>query len=132
MQVSPSHSSSSSRRQNTSSPAKLLAESQQSSKRKRGWIEIIWLILSQCTDGSVKTRIMYRCNLNSKQIQQYLPFLLECKFLEGRREEGHLTTNYYTTELGMNFIRKYEQLQEVLEVAISHSGIENPQQILEN
>ncbi|HMK82384.1 MAG TPA: winged helix-turn-helix domain-containing protein [Candidatus Bathyarchaeia archaeon] len=106
----------------------MLEESLQSSKRKRGWIEIIWLILSQCVDGSVKTRIMYRCNLNSKQMQQYLSFLLECKFLEGRKDQNHVTTSYFTTDVGVAFIRKYEQLQEVLEAAISHSRIENPEQ----
>jgi predicted transcriptional regulator len=121
MQVSPPQSPS--RRRN--STVGILEESLQSSKRKRGWIEIIWLILSQCVDGSVKTRIMYRCNLNSKQMQQYLAFLLECKFLEGRRDQNHVTTSYFTTDVGLSFIRKYEQLQEVLDTAISQSRIEN-------
>lgn len=116
----------SSRKQNL--PVRVLEESLQSSKRKRGWIEIIWLVLSQCVDGSVKTRIMYRCNLNSKQTQQYLAFLLGCKFLGGRRDQNHVTTSYYTTELGLNFIEKYEQLQEVLEAAISQTKLENPEQ----
>ncbi len=93
-------------------------ESLQSGKRKRGWIEIVWLVLSQCTEGSVKTRIMYRCNLNSKQTQQYLSFLLECKFLEARKDPSHVTMSYYTTEQGVSFVEKYEQLQEVLETAI--------------
>lgn len=123
MQVSPQ---SPTRKQN-SSPVRMLEESLQSSKRKRGWIEIIWLILSQCVDGSVKTRIMYRCNLNSKQMQQYLTFLLECKFLEGRKDENRVTTSYYTTDLGLNFIGKYEQLQEVLEAAISRARVESPE-----
>jgi predicted transcriptional regulator len=106
----------------------MLEESLQSSKRKRGWIEIIWLILSQCVEGSVKTRIMYRCNLNSKQMQQYLAFLLECKFLEGKKDQNHVTTSYFTTDPGMNFIAKYEQLQEVLEAAISRTKIPSPEQ----
>jgi predicted transcriptional regulator len=71
---------------------------------------------------------MYRCNLNSKQMQQYLAFLLECKFLEGRKDQNHVTTSYYTTELGMNFIAKYEQLQQVLEAAISRTKMETPEQ----
>ncbi|MFI5419654.1 MAG: winged helix-turn-helix domain-containing protein [Nitrososphaerales archaeon] len=103
-------------------PSTIIEESLHASKRKRGWIEIIWLILTQCMKGCVKTRIMYRCNLNSKQMQQYLTFLLECNFLEGRHDSDHVTTVYYTTELGTNFIRKYQQLQEVLEDAISHRG----------
>ena len=120
MQIPPPQS----RKQRPSS--RMLEESLQSSKRKRGWIEIIWLVLSQCIGGSVKTRIMYRCNLNSKQMQQYLSFLLECKFLEGRKDPNHFTTSYYTTDLGLSFVEKYEQLQEVLEAAISESKMENP------
>ena|SRR5579862_4531015 len=104
----------------------LVEEHLQSNRRKRGWIEIIWLILSQCVTGSVKTRIMYRCNLNSKQMHQYLSFLLDCDFLEGRKEESHVTMSYYTTESGMQFMRKYQQLQEVLEAAISHAKLEDP------
>src|ERR1700730_2756019 len=100
-------------------PLTLIENNLHTSKRKRGWIEIIWLMLSQCETGSVKTRIMYRCTLNSKQIQQYLTFLLGCNFLEGRRDSDHVTTVYYTTELGTTFIKKYQQLQEVLEEAIS-------------
>ena len=102
-------------------PARMLEETLQSGKRKRGWIEIIWLVLSQCGEGSVKTRIMYRCNLNSKQMQQYLSFLLECRFLEGRKDPNHATMSYYTTDLGLSFVEKYEQLQEVLETAISQT-----------
>ena len=105
---------------------RMLEESLQSSKRKRGWIEIMWLVLSQCIGGSVKTRIMYRCNLNSKQMQQYLSFLLECKFLEGRKNPTKVTTSYFTTDLGLSFVEKYEQLQEVLEAAISESKMERP------
>ena len=105
---------------------RMLEESLQSSKRKRGWIEIMWLVLSQCIGGSVKTRIMYRCNLNSKQMQQYLSFLLECKFLEGRKNSTKVTTSYFTTDLGLSFVEKYEQLQEVLEAAISESKMERP------
>jgi predicted transcriptional regulator len=109
-------------------PIPILDETLQSSKRKRGWIEIIWLVLSQCIDGSVKTRIMYRCNLNSKQMQQYLSFLLDCRFLDGRRDPNHVTLSYFTTDLGLSFVEKYEQLQEVLDTAISKSRMVNPDQ----
>jgi len=60
-------------------------------------------------------------------MQQYLSFLLEVKFLEGRRDQSRVTTSYFTTEPGMNFIQKYGQLQEVLEAAISQSRIETPE-----
>jgi predicted transcriptional regulator len=58
-------------------------------------------------------------------MKQYLAFLLDCKFLEGRKEEGHIAMSYYTTESGMTFMRKYQQLQEVLEAAISRSKLED-------
>lgn len=42
----------------------------------RGWVEIIEYILETCIAGALKTHIMYRCNLNSKQITQYVEFLI--------------------------------------------------------
>ncbi len=62
-------------------------------------------------------------------MRQYLAFLLECKFLEGGRDQNHVTTSYFTTDVGLSFVRKYEQLQEVLETAISRSRIENPEPV---
>ena len=35
-------------------------------------LEIIDLILLVCLNGTMKTHIMYKCNLNSKQVQEYL------------------------------------------------------------
>ncbi len=84
-------------------------------KRNRGWIEITNLILLECVRGSVKTRIMYRCNLNSKQVQQYLDFLTKYNLIEKRdRDVAHRTHQYFATELGMKFIEAYTQLHEVL------------------
>jgi predicted transcriptional regulator len=48
----------------------------------RGWLEIIEFILLMCENGARKTHVMYRCNLNSKQINQYLQFLLDSGMLE--------------------------------------------------
>ncbi len=84
-------------------------------RKNRGWIEITGLILSECVKGAVKTRVMYRCNLNSKQIQQYLTFLLDYGFLEKRKDADRLTASYHTTKLGLKFLEIYEQLQDVLE-----------------
>lgn len=84
-------------------------------KRNRGWIEITNLILLECVRGSVKTRIMYRCNLNSKQVQQYLDFLTKYNLIEKRdRDPSHKTQQYFATELGMKFIEAYTQLHDVL------------------
>lgn len=100
-------------------------EGSQTSKKKRGWLDIIELILSNCIKGSVKTRIMYACNLNSKQMHQYMEFLVECGFLEARKEEYYVTARYYTTDLGKTFMQKYDQLQEILDVGASHATVTN-------
>jgi predicted transcriptional regulator len=100
----------------------LFEESTQASKKKRGWLDIIELILSQCLEGLVKTRIMYACNLNSKQVNQYLDFLVECGFLEARKEVVYVTARYYTTDLGKTFMQKYDQLREILDVGASHAS----------
>ncbi|MGB7637732.1 MAG: winged helix-turn-helix domain-containing protein [Nitrososphaeraceae archaeon] len=80
----------------------------------RGWLEIIEFILSLCENGARKTHVMYRCNLNSKQINEYLNFLLECEMLgkiqEGPNSKRHI---YKTTELGKKFIGSYKQLAEL-------------------
>jgi predicted transcriptional regulator len=80
----------------------------------RGWVEIIEFILETCIHGALKTHIMYKCNLNSKQITQYVEFLIGCKLLEGkpesRRSKRHI---YKTTELGKKYISAYKQLYDI-------------------
>ena len=80
----------------------------------RGWLEIIEFILSLCENGARKTHVMYRCNLNSKQINEYLNFLLECEMLEKIQERPNSKRHIYkTTELGKKFIGSYKQLAEL-------------------
>lgn len=80
----------------------------------RGWVEIIEFILETCIDGALKTHIMYRCNLNSKQITQYVEFLINCKLLEGNPESRRLKRYIYkTTDLGKKYISAYKQLYDI-------------------
>ncbi|MDQ3869856.1 MAG: hypothetical protein M3250_09930 [Thermoproteota archaeon] len=80
----------------------------------RGWLEIIEFILSMCENGARKTHVMYRCNLNSKQINEYLNFLLDCGMLEKIQERPNSKRFIYrTSELGKNFIIRYKQLLEL-------------------
>lgn len=80
----------------------------------RGWLEIIEFILSMCENGARKTHVMYRCNLNSKQINEYLNFLLECEMLEKIQERPNSKRYIYKTdELGKKFIERYKQLAEL-------------------
>jgi predicted transcriptional regulator len=77
----------------------------------RGWLEIIEFILLMCENGARKTHVMYRCNLNSKQINQYLEFLLDSGMLEIIQERPSSKRYIYkTTDLGKKFIAHYKQL----------------------
>ena len=77
----------------------------------RGWLEIIEFILSICGDGARKTHVMYRCNLNSKQINDYLNFLLKCRMLDSIQERPNSKRHIFkTNKLGREFLDKYKQL----------------------
>jgi predicted transcriptional regulator len=80
----------------------------------RGWLEIIEFILVMCENGARKTHVMYRCNLNSKQINEYLDFLLDSGMLEKTQERPNSKRSIYkTSELGKKFITRYKQLAEL-------------------
>jgi predicted transcriptional regulator len=67
-----------------------------------------------CENGARKTHVMYKCNLNSKQINEYLNFLLEYGMLEKTQERPNSKRYIYRTrELGMKFISGYKQLAEL-------------------
>ena len=78
-------------------------------------LDIIDRILVVCLNGTMKTHAMYRCGLNSKQMQDYLELLLKFRLLEtGETEEGR--TKYQTTERGKRFIEAYAALFEIFYV----------------
>jgi predicted transcriptional regulator len=80
----------------------------------RGWLEIIEFILVMCENGARKTHVMYRCKLNSKQINEYLDFLLDSGMLEKTQERPNSKRSIYkTSELGKKFITRYKQLAEL-------------------
>ena len=77
----------------------------------RGWLEIVEFILSMCKEGSRKTHVMYRCNLNSKQINGYLDFLYQCSMLEKTPEHPNSKRYIYkTSNLGRQAIESYHKL----------------------
>src|SRR2546428_1859104 len=82
----------------------------------RGWLEIIYFILVVCKKGSLKTHIMYQCNLNSKQIDQYLQFLIAKQLLRKERESSDSKKyTYKSTETGMIYINAFNQLAEIFD-----------------
>ena len=83
----------------------------------RGWLEIIDLVLSVCDQGTLKTHVMYKCNLNSKQVQQYLDFVVSRSLIEVRQDPVDLKRiTYKTTERGRRFMRSYNELAEIFSI----------------
>lgn len=80
----------------------------------RGWIEINEMILETCEKGALKTHIMYRCNLNSKQIAHYIQFLQTHKLLESQIDWPYKRRLIYkTTEMGKKYIEAFKRLESV-------------------
>ena len=79
----------------------------------RGWIDIVGMILEICERGALKTHVMYRCNLNSAQLNEYLD-LLECNWLvEETPSEASKRTVYMVTKKGREYLGAYKKLQEI-------------------
>lgn len=75
-------------------------------------MDVISSILEAATNGTKKTRIMYRAALNFKQMQRYLPLLIKRGLLKNVQTDGARTI-YKTTEKGLNFLKKYEELNNI-------------------
>jgi predicted transcriptional regulator len=89
----------------------------------RGWPEIIDLVLSVCDQGTLKTHVMYKCNLNSKQVQQYLDFVVSRNLIEISQDpEDIKRTIYKTTERGKKFMLSYNELAEIF--SLHSQGLE--------
>lgn len=81
----------------------------------RGWVEIIETILEVCENGALKTHIMYKCNLNSKQISQYLQFLQNHKLIKNVADDPFSKRAIFrtTSDLGKKYIEAYNRLADI-------------------
>ena len=80
----------------------------------RGWVEIVAFILETCLDGALKTHVVYECNLNSRQVSQYIKFLEDRRLVESKQDKPNSKRHVYkTTELGRKYINAYKQLSEI-------------------
>jgi predicted transcriptional regulator len=81
----------------------------------RGWVEIIETILEVCETGALKTHIMYKCNLNSKQISQYLQFLEKHKLIENMVNDPLSKRAVFRTtlDLGKKYMDAYKRLADI-------------------
>ena len=80
----------------------------------RSRTEIVSMILEAANGSATKTKIMYKAFLSYNQLREYLSVLIENNLLE--YIEG--TQTYKTTEKGLNFLKKYDEIQELLPTTI--------------
>ena len=77
---------------------------------KRDRIEIMAEILGSCSTPKTKTHVMYGTNLSWKMLQQYLSELQKLELLEAHKN----STRYVTTKRGLDFVKKWKELQALL------------------
>jgi predicted transcriptional regulator len=76
--------------------------------KKRDSLDISADILRLATSGAIKTRIVYGANLNFKIVEGYLSRLTGLGLLDNRDSQRR----YQTTEKGISFIKRYEELSK--------------------
>jgi predicted transcriptional regulator len=78
---------------------------------KRSTIGLIVDILEVACNGATKTEIVYRANLNFKQVQKFLDFLIKKGLLV---TSSNKRKRYMTTEKGKEFINRYKKTIELI------------------
>lgn len=81
-------------------------------RQKREHFRIISDILSFAFNGALKTELMFKANLSYAQLENYIPMLIRLKLLEVSTSQK--ATVYKTTEKGMNFLRRFKELDKLL------------------
>jgi predicted transcriptional regulator len=84
--------------------------------KNRSRTEIVGNILDAANGGATKTKIMYIAFLSYGQLREYLSILIENNLLE--YIEG--TQIYKTTEKGINFLKIYSEIGELLQTSIEN------------
>jgi predicted transcriptional regulator len=62
-------------------------------------------------NGAVKTRIMYRANVNFTQYNEYIKSLLEAQLIKAFKHDGK--TYYKTTEKGKLLLQRFNEAEEI-------------------
>jgi predicted transcriptional regulator len=79
--------------------------------KNRSRTEIVGNILDSANGGATKTKIMYKAFLSYGQLKEYLSILIEnnlIEFLDG-------TQIFKTTEKGLNYLKKHNEMEELLQ-----------------
>jgi predicted transcriptional regulator len=81
----------------------------------RGALDIINIVLLVCMKGTMITHIMYKCNLNSKQTQSYVSFLLKYQLLEKKPDGSKFL--YTSTDRARAYVEAYLELSQIFTLA---------------
>lgn len=76
-------------------------------------INMMEKILRATSEGAGETHIMFKCNLNSKQLHAYLDLLISIRLLKSvppRTGERSDLNMYETTKKGQAFVQAYRSL----------------------
>lgn len=82
-------------------------ESGDGTKKRRDRLEVINEILDVAVDGVVKTRIMYRTNVNFRQFENYVDPLLDAGLIEVSDNDSRRI--YRTTDKGKVLLSKLSE-----------------------
>ena len=80
---------------------------------RRSRFEVIHDMLVKMGDGSIKTEIMRRSNLNTEQATNYLGYL-QSKDLIEKKVKRNPGIQYKKTQKGINLLRKINEVYELL------------------
>lgn len=80
---------------------------------RRNDVKIMVEILNIAFNETKKTEIVYKANLNFRQAQKYLDFLIS-KGLIATRVCLHGKSNYQTTQKGKTFAKRYSEIAELV------------------
>ena len=81
---------------------------------KRGRGKIISAILAAASEGeSSKTRLMYKSNLDSRELKRYIALLTDSGLLFMRKDQGS-RESYFLTDKGRDFLQRYNELEKFL------------------
>ncbi len=84
----------------------------ETSSKRRDKLRIIAEILEIAKEGTLKTQIMYKCNLSFAQLNEYLKFMLKINLIEKTSIRGK--DIYIATKKGLDFLQRQCEITELL------------------
>ena len=93
-------------------------------KKRRDRLEVVNAILDIAIEGAVKTRIMYRTNVNFRQFEDYVDTLLGAGLVEVL--DGGDRRIYKTTEKGKVLLSRLRETSWIFNEVENHEALSVP------